>query len=391
MSLTRRTFGLGAGAAGAGLALPAIAQNRPLSIGFLVPLTGPISAAAAGLQRGTELAIDTLNQAGGIKGRKLELVTRDTQGDPSKAVNASQQMISDKVVAIWGPASSGESLAVTPLLARAKMPNIHQCVIDSLIDPVKYPNAFRAAPSNTQWDEAVRIYCKDVIKSGKIALIGDTSGYGVSAVKDSVATFAKDGMEIAYRANIDPTQTDVTPDLIRARAAGAQAIVLWCNSAGLVSRLLNTRATLDWDIPVLGHPSLSSGEIGALLAKPANWNNVYAIGFRSASYGPDGRLPPKSEEFLQKYGAKVSLKDTLLWWVTSAYDTVNLIADAVRNAGPSSEEIIGYWNGLKDHQGYFGTYSYSPTDHNGYDVRGVVMSAANSGKNGTFALAPGYV
>uniref|UniRef100_UPI0038F7DB7E ABC transporter substrate-binding protein n=1 Tax=Streptomyces turgidiscabies TaxID=85558 RepID=UPI0038F7DB7E len=78
--------------------------------------------------------------AGGVKGRKIELVMRDTQGDPTKAVNATQELISQaKVHAIWGPLNSGEALATTPIMARAKMPDLHPCVVETLIDPVKYP------------------------------------------------------------------------------------------------------------------------------------------------------------------------------------------------------------------------------------------------------------
>ena len=135
-----------------------------------------------------------------MKGRKIEIITRDTQGDPTKAVNAMQEMISPlKVHAIWGPTNSGEWLAVTPIMAAAKMPNIHPCVVDSLIDPQKYPNAFRVAPSNTQWDDAVRNYCLNIVKVKKIAVIGDTTGYGTSAVNASVAGFKKDGAKVVYR------------------------------------------------------------------------------------------------------------------------------------------------------------------------------------------------
>lgn len=74
-------------------------------------------------------------------------------------------------------------------MARAKMPNIHQCVVDSLIAPARYPNAFRVAPSNGQWDAAVRNYCENVLKVMDVAVIGDTTGYGVSAVAPSVAAF----------------------------------------------------------------------------------------------------------------------------------------------------------------------------------------------------------
>ena len=136
---------------------PALAQTSPILIGWLAALTGPSSAPAIGFDRGVRFAVDEINAAGGVKGRKIELVTRDTQGDPTKAVNAAQDMISrQKVHAIWGPTNSGEALATTPIMARAKMPNMHPCVVDSLIDPAKYPNAFRIAPSNSQWDDAVR-------------------------------------------------------------------------------------------------------------------------------------------------------------------------------------------------------------------------------------------
>src|SRR5262245_57114915 len=177
MVASRRDVLLGtAGALGAvtfSFAKPAIAQSEPIKIGFLAAMTGPSSAPTVGFNRGVIFAVDAINGAGGIKGRKVEVITRDTQGDPTKAVNATQEMISQlKVHAIWGPTNSGESLAVTPIMARAKMPNIHPCVVDSLIDPQKFPNAFRMAPSNTQWDDAVRGYCLNILKVKKIAVIG---------------------------------------------------------------------------------------------------------------------------------------------------------------------------------------------------------------------------
>src|SRR5438552_3779422 len=142
MALSRRQVLLGgAGALSAAsfpLASPAIAQAEPIKIGWLAALTGPSSAPAIGFNRGVMYAADAINAAGGVKGRRIEIVTRDTQGDPTKAVNATQDMISQaKVHAIWGPTNSGESLATTPIMARAKMPNIHPCVVDSLIDTTK--------------------------------------------------------------------------------------------------------------------------------------------------------------------------------------------------------------------------------------------------------------
>ena len=396
MTLNRRSLVIGGagltGATALGFPRPALAQSEPLRIGWLAALTGPSSAPAVGFNRGVVFAADAINAGGGVKGRKIEIVTRDTQGDPTKAVNATQEMISQaKVHAVWGPTNSGESLAVTPIMARAKMPNIHPCVVDSLIDPAKFPNAFRISPSNTQWDDAVRNYCLKIVKAKKVAVIGDTTGYGVSAANASVAALKRDGAEVVYQANIDSTQPDMTPDMLRARNAGAEAVVVWSVSTGMDARLFNTRARMGWDVPFVGHPSMSSGEIGSLVEKPENWEKVYAVGYRSCSYDDAGKLPARSEDFVNRLKGKVALDDTLLWWVAAGFDAISLVAKAVEETGSSSSEaIIKNWNGLTKYPGIFGEYTYTPQDHDGYPGGDVVMSAASTGRNGTFKLAPGY-
>lgn len=66
---------------------------EPIKIGWLGSLTGPLSAAAIVINQGIEFSIAETNRAGGIDGRRIELVTRDTAGDPTKAVNLAQQLI----------------------------------------------------------------------------------------------------------------------------------------------------------------------------------------------------------------------------------------------------------------------------------------------------------
>jgi branched-chain amino acid transport system substrate-binding protein len=393
VKLTRRGLGIAAaGLAAAPLARPALADSEPIRIGWLAALTGPSSAPGVGFNRGVTYAAEQINAAGGVKGRMIEIVTRDTQGDPTKAVNASQEMISRlKVHAIYGPTNSGEALATTPIMARGKMPDIHPCVVNSLIDPAKFPNAFRMAPSNAQWDDAMRGYCIKVLKTKKVAVIGDTTGYGTTAVGDSVAGFKRDGVEVVYTAQIDATQPDVAPDMLRMRNAGAEAIVVWSVATGMESRLFNARATMGWDVPFVGHPAMGSGEIAGLVAKPENWERVFIVGYKSCSYDASGKLPERTQAFVDRAQGKISLNDTSLWWVVSGVDAVNLVADAVRETGSStSEAIIGYWNTLKKYPGLFGDYSFDKDQHNGFPTEEVVMSAANSSKNGAFKLAPGY-
>ena len=398
MAISRRDVLLGSvGALGAAslssFPAPAIAQSEPIKIGNLAAITGPASAPTQGFNRGVAFAVDAINAAGGIKGRKIEMVMRDTQGDPTKAVNATQEMISQlKVNCIWGPFNSGEALATTPIMARAKMPNIHPCVVESLIDVTKFPNAFRMAPSNNQWDDAVRNYCLNILKVKKVAVVGDTTGYGVTAVGASVAAFKKDGADVVYNANIDATQPDMTPDMLRMKNAGAEAIVVWSVSTGGESRMFNTRAAMDWDVPFVGHPSMASGEISGLVEKPENWKKVYAIGYKSCSYDASGKLPPKSEDLVVRLKkANIALNDTLLWWIAGGVDAIELFAKAVEASGSTDGPgIIAYLNTINKYPGYFGTYTWNATQHNGYPTEEVVMSEASTAKDGTFALAPGY-
>src|SRR5260370_22135080 len=182
MSITRRKVlagsAVGAASLASGLAAPAIAANEPIKIGYLPALTGPSSSTGIGINRGTVLAVDEINAAGGIDGRKIELIVRDTQSDPTKAVNAVAELTQrQKVAIIFGPLNSGEALAATPLIARDKVPMLHPCWVDELIDVKKYPMAFRIAPTNTQVGGGANYYVVDVLKLKKVAVINETTRY----------------------------------------------------------------------------------------------------------------------------------------------------------------------------------------------------------------------
>jgi branched-chain amino acid transport system substrate-binding protein len=393
MTLSRRTI---LRASAASLAMPAIARHgfaaEAIRIGWLGAFTGPLASPTIGFDRGVKYATEQINGQGGVNGRMIEIIARDTQGDPSKAVNATQDVISrQKVHAVWGPVNSGELLATTPIMARAKMPNLVAGVVNSLIDPVKYPNGFRITPNNVQWDEAVRNYTKNILKLNKVSITADATGYGTSAHDDSMISFKKDGFDIVYNSVIDPAQPDVTPDLLRAKNAGAEAIISWTVSSGMAARLMNARAALNWDVPIVGHPALGTGEIGKLVNKPEYWSKVYQIGYRSCSYGPDGKLPKPNQDFVDSVKGKFPLSDTSLWWVASGVDAIRLVAEAVGKTGSSdSDKIIGYWNTLNMWPGLYGHYSFTPKNHDGFLESDIVMSTANSQRDGAFDLAPGY-
>jgi branched-chain amino acid transport system substrate-binding protein len=398
MPLTRRQALATAGAALAStafastLAKPAIAATEPIRIGYLPALTGPSSSTGIGINRGFELAVKELNDAGGINGRQIELVVRDTQSDPTKAVNGAAELAHGvKVSVVFGPLNSGESLAVVPLLARANIPQLHSCFVDTLTDPKKYPMCFRNASTNQQIGAGANRYVLDVLKCKKVAVISDTTGYGTSCVNAYVPMLKEKGAEIVYQGNIDAANPDLTPEMLRMRNAGAEAIMPWSVNPGFLSRMINTRGQMKWDVPIVGQTTLGSGQTAALLEKPEYWAKVYPNNYKPVCYGADGKLNERTSAFLDRLkSAKVDVGDTLLWWIAVGYDTPRLIADAVKGSGAEPAQIVGYLNQLKDFPGVFGDISFTSDNHNGYRDDDCIMVEANSLKEGAFKLAPGY-
>jgi branched-chain amino acid transport system substrate-binding protein len=394
MSMTRRQALKSASAAvlASSIAKPAIAQKSPIQIGYLPALTGPSSSTGVGINRGTQLAVEEINKAGGIGGRQIELITRDTQSDPTKAVNGAAELTRGaKVSVVFGPVNSGESLAVTPLLARTNTPQVHPCWVDSLTDPQKYPMCFRNAPTNQQIGGAANRYVVDVLKKKKVAVISDTTGYGTASVNAYIPMLKQMGADVVYQGNVDAANPDLKPEFLRMQGAGAEAIMPWSVNAGFLSRIINTRSQLNWDVPICGQTTLGSGQTKALLDKPEYWGKVYPNNFRPVCYGAGGKLPDRTNAFLERLrGHKIDMGDTLLWWIALGYDTPMMIAEAIKAVGPEPDRLVGYLNALKNFPGVYGDISFTPDRHDGYPDQQVVMVEANSLKDGAFNLAPGY-
>ena len=394
MSMTRRQALASAGAAAitSSLAKPAIAANAPIRLGYLPALTGPSSSTGIGINRGILLAVQEINAAGGINGRQIELITRDTQSDPTKAVNGAAELThGEKVSVVLGPVNSGESLAVTPLLARANVPQLHPCWVDSLTDPKKYPMCFRNAPTNQQIGAAANRYVVQVLKRKKVAVISDTTGYGTASVNAYVPMFKALGADVVYQGNVDAANPDLKPELLRMRSAGAEAITPWSVNAGFLSRIINTRGQMEWDVPIVGQTTLGSGQTKALLDKPEYWAKVYPNNFRPVCYAAGGKLSDRTNAFVDRLkSAKIDMSDTLLWWIALGYDSPRMIADAMKAAGTEPAQVVGYLNKLQGFPGVYGNISFTPDQHDGYPDDEVVMVEANSLKDGAFNLAPGY-
>ena len=165
----------------------------------------------------------------------------------------------------------------------------------------------------------------------------------------------------------------------------------WSVNAGFLSRIINTRGQLAWDVPICGQTTLGSGQTKALLEKPEYWGKVYPNNFRPVSYGPNGKLPDRGAAFIDRLRShKIDMSDTLLWWIGVGYDAAKLMAETFKNAGTKPEDITAYWNKLNNWQGVYGDITFTPEQHNGFQDDQVIMCEVNSLKGGAFSIAPGY-
>ena len=115
-----------------------LCRSSPENRSALFSVSGPASFLGEPERNTAEMMVAEINKAGGIKGRKLELIVYDTQGDATKAVQAVNKLIKDdKVVAIIGPSTTGDSMAVIPVVEKAEIPLISCAAGIKITDPVK--------------------------------------------------------------------------------------------------------------------------------------------------------------------------------------------------------------------------------------------------------------
>src|SRR3981189_942819 len=162
----------------------------------------------------------------------------------------------------------------------------------------------------------------DVLQREKVAVISDTTGYGTASVNAYVPMLKGVGADVVYQGNVDAANPDLKPELLRMQSVGAEAIMPWSVNAGFLSRIINTRGQMGWDVPIVGQTTLGSGQTKALLEKPEYWAKVYPNNFRPVCYATGGKLSDRANAFVDRLkSAKIDMGDTLLWWIALGYDS----------------------------------------------------------------------
>ncbi len=350
-------------------ASPALAED-PIKVGALLSVTGPAAFLGAPEAKTLQMLVDEVNAGGGLRGRKVQLVLKDTGGSPEKAISFARQLMEEeKVFAIIGPSTSGETMAVKNLVEEGKTILLSCAAAEVIVNPVAR-HVFNV-PQKDRY-AAVKIF-QQMKKLGvtRIGLLSSNTGFG-KAGKEQVEKLAPQyGIQIAVNDVYDKAATDLTAEVTKLKAANVQALLNWSIEPAQAIVIKNARQ-LGLKIPIF--QSHGFGNIQYVKAAGAAAEGVYfPAGRLLVASGLPEQNPQKpvllayKKAYEKRYGEEVST------FGGHAYDSFRLLSRAVEQVGADREKVRAAIENMKGFVGTAGVFSFSPTDHNGLDLAAFEM------------------
>ena len=206
-------------------AMAAAQAQEPIRIGSFLSVTGPAAFLGDPEQKTLELYVEKINAAGGVLGRKLALTVYDSGGDAEKARAFAKRLIEqDKVDLIVGGSTTGETMAVVPLVEQAQIPFISLAGAVVIVEPVK-KWVFKTPHSDRQACERIFVDMK-ARGTTKIALITGPGGFDKSMRGQCMGVAKNYGIEILADESYGAGDTDMTAQLSKIKnTAGVQAVL----------------------------------------------------------------------------------------------------------------------------------------------------------------------
>ena len=344
------------------------AQAQDIKIGYTADqsASGVAELGIAG-RWGFEAAIEDINKAGGILGRKVVGVIRDDQGTPPKAIQTVQELIdSEKVSGIVGPANSGNALAWLHIPQQKKVPVVVPIGTATEIttryakEPQNY--LYRISMVDREQVALLGAYAVKASKDKKIAILADSTGYGQGGIKDATDILALHGVKPVAVEKYGPKDTDMTSQLNKIKAAGADTVIIYGIADG-AAQVLRSMEKINYMPITLG----TWGNLSSLLPKMAGTKLAEHL-IMAASTTEDTSDKTKS------LGKRVRVNfPTLTTFPCSAqaYDSVMLLAAAMKQAGSTDgEKVAAALENLSKTEGVIKTYDkpFSKTNHEGLSV-----------------------
>ena len=358
----------------------AVQAADPIKIGISGPFTGGSSAMGVSMRDGVKLAVGEINAKGGVLGRPIAIVERDDEAKNEVGVQVAQELINkEKVVATLGFINTGVSLAAQRFYQEAEIPVINNVATGSQISKqFPAPNyIFRTSAYDTVQSAMIVDEAVGRQKFKKVAILADSTNYGQFGKDDLLKALTAKGLTPVAVEKFNVKDTDMTSQLLKAKDAGAEAILTYAIGPEL-AQIANGMAKLGWKVPMIGSWTLSM----ASFIDPAGANADGAMMPQTFIQAP---TTPKRKAFIEAYQAAYKV-DRIPSPVSAAqgYDSVYLLAAAIEQAkstdGPKIREAL---ESLKTKvEGVVTTYDapFTAQDHEAISANIPVMGVVKAGR-----------
>ncbi|KPK44243.1 MAG: hypothetical protein AMK74_05500 [Nitrospira bacterium SM23_35] len=353
--------------------------KEPYQIGALFAVTGPASFLGEPEKNTALMLQDQINKSGGINGHPLEIIIEDTKSDETQAVLSAKKLLeNDKVVAIIGPSTTGESMALVPIMNNANTLLLSCAAGAPITQPAKERTwIFKTPQYDVSAVEAIYGYMK---KQGitKVGIITISTGFGDAGRKALLNIAPQYGITIVADEKYGPKDSDMTTQLVKIKAAGAQGVINWSVGPGQVI------VTKNWHALKMGIPLYQSHGWGSK-------KNIELAGKAAEGViAPLGRLvvweklpdnhPQKAllKKYTQDYEARYKSEPGTFGG--HAYDSIMMVVEALKNVGPDKAKIREYIETkIRDWPGTGGIFTMSPDDHCGLNKDAFEMVVVKNG------------
>jgi branched-chain amino acid transport system substrate-binding protein len=377
------TFARLATAAGIAFAANAAFAAPPIKIGSFLSVTGPAAFLGDPEQKTLELYVEKINAAGGVLGRKLQLVSYDSAGNAEKARTFVKRLIEeDKVDAIVGGSTTGETMAVIPLVEQAEIPFISLAGAVVIVEPVK-KWVFKTPHTDRMACEKVFVDMK-ARNISKIGLISGSGGFDKSMRAQCMQVAPKYGIEIVGDETYGAKDTDMTAQLTKLRDNAQIQAVLNCGFGAGPAIVTKNFRQIGMKVPLYQSHGVASKEFIKLAGDAANGVRLPAAALLVADALPASD-PQKSVVLAYKEAFESRYHQDVSTFGGHAYDGLYLVVDAMKKAHTTDKaKVRDAIEATRGWMGVDGEYNMSPTDHMGLDLSAFRMLEI---KNGDWTLA----
>ncbi len=354
-----------------------LALAETVKIGAILAVTGPASFLGGPEARTLEMLAAEINKAGGMSGNKVELIIKDSGANPEKAISFAKQLIEEeKVVAVIGPSTSGETMKVKKIFEEGATPLLSCAAAEVIVNPVaKY--VFKTPQKDSYAAQKIFQTMKDMGIS-KIAVLAGNTGFGTAGKEQLLNIAPTMGIEVVATEVYDKGSNDLSAVIAKIKAnKDVQAVVNWSIVPAQAIVAKNMRQA-GWEVPLF--QSHGFGNIKYVEAAGAAAEGIIF---------PAGRLlvadkladdhPQKA--LLTKYIADYegAYKEKASTFGGHAYDAFIILQAAVAKAGVDKDKIRDEIEKLQNLPGTGGIFSFSAEDHNGLDIDAFEMITVKDG------------